>query len=519
MRFELPVQRLTQPHSEDRGAVRRAGLIILCLVVLRLVVAATTPLTFDEAYYWTWSKTLAGGYYDHPPMVAVMIRLGTLLAGDTEFGVRLVGVLLALPTSWAVYRSGAILFGSARVGATAAILFNTTMMAWLGTIMATPDVPLMLASSLVLWSLAKLIQTGRGAWWLAVGAAVGAALLSKYNALFLGPTLLIWMIAVADLRRWLRSPWPYLGGLVALLLFSPTLIWNAQHEWASFLKQFGRVGADEFRPRYLLGLLAGQFVVMTPAVAILGFSGLLALARGLPGLRGAATLLHATIWVVVAYFAVHALHEEVHPDWLCQIYPALAIAAAVAVERTEWRPRWQRFVDFLGRWAVPGSVAMVALIVLQLHSGVLSGYRNEEGVRLVGVGFPEVARQIEQLRVRLGASCILATDYGTTSWLMFYLPPGSCVAQHFERIRWANAKEPDAAQLNGKLLFVGRDSYQHWLHPWLVQAFASVDRVADVSRMRGPTVIETYRVDLLDGARGDILLRWPPPELIRRRGL
>ena len=73
-------------------------------MALRLVAAAFTPITFDEAYYWMWSKHLAGGYYDHPPMVAVVIRLGTLIAGDTELGVRLVSILLALPMSWAVYR-------------------------------------------------------------------------------------------------------------------------------------------------------------------------------------------------------------------------------------------------------------------------------------------------------------------------------------------------------------------------------------------------------------------------------
>jgi len=68
-------------------------------VALRLVAAAFTPITFDEAYYWMWSKHLAGGYYDHPPMVALLIRLGTLIAGDTELGVRLVSILLALPMS------------------------------------------------------------------------------------------------------------------------------------------------------------------------------------------------------------------------------------------------------------------------------------------------------------------------------------------------------------------------------------------------------------------------------------
>ena len=103
--------------SEGR-LVLNTALIILALVALRLVAAAYTPITFDEAYYWMWSKHLAGGYYDHPPMVAVVIRLGTLIAGDTEFGVRLVSILLALPMSWAMYQATFILFGSRRVAAT-----------------------------------------------------------------------------------------------------------------------------------------------------------------------------------------------------------------------------------------------------------------------------------------------------------------------------------------------------------------------------------------------------------------
>ena len=105
----------------DLNLVRNASLTILALVAIRLVAAAWTPLTFDEAYYWMWSKALAGGYYDHPPMVALVIRAGTMIAGDTAFGVRLVSILLALPMSYAVYRASAILFGGVRLAATAAI--------------------------------------------------------------------------------------------------------------------------------------------------------------------------------------------------------------------------------------------------------------------------------------------------------------------------------------------------------------------------------------------------------------
>src|SRR6266700_8150267 len=125
----------------DARIVRNTALVILALVALRLVAAAFTPITFDEAYYWMWSKNLAGGYYDHPPMVALVIRLGTMIAGDSEFGVRLVSILLALPMSFAVFRAGTILFGGRRVAATATILLNITLMAAVGTLIVTPDSP------------------------------------------------------------------------------------------------------------------------------------------------------------------------------------------------------------------------------------------------------------------------------------------------------------------------------------------------------------------------------------------
>src|SRR5271170_5643581 len=249
--------------------VRNTVVTILALVALRLAAAAWTPLTFDEAYYWMWSKHLAGGYYDHPPMVAVVIRLGTMIAGDTELGVRLVSILLALPMSWAVYRAAAILFGGQRVAATATILLNVTMMAAVGTMIVTPDAPLLVAASFVLLFLAKVLESGRGVWWLAVGVAVGAALLSKYTALFFGPAILIWLVTVPKLRRWLISPWPYLGGIIALAIFSPVILWNADHHWVSFIKQIGRARIADFRPVFVAELIPTQFAFATPLVWIL----------------------------------------------------------------------------------------------------------------------------------------------------------------------------------------------------------------------------------------------------------
>ncbi len=321
----------------DLRLSRNTTLVVLALVALRLVAAVWTPLAFDEAYYWMWSKHLAGGYYDHPPMVAFVIRLGTMIAGDTELGVRLVSILSALPMSWAVYRTATILFGGQRVAATATILLNVTLMAAVGTMIVTPDAPLLVASSFVLFYLAKVLESGRGAWWLAVGAAVGVALLSKYTALFFGPAILIWLVSVAKLRRWLVSPWPYFGGLVAFAVFSPVILWNANHHWVSFIKQIGRARIEEFRPRLIGELIPTQVAFATPLVFILGALGLYALARRNAGALAARSLINAMFWTIVVYFIWHSLHARVEANWFAPVYPAFAIAAAVAAHLAQWK--------------------------------------------------------------------------------------------------------------------------------------------------------------------------------------
>ena len=497
--------------SSEARLVRGTVLVIIGLVLLRLAAAAFTPLTFDEAYYWMWSRHLTGGYYDHPPMVALVIRAGTMIAGDTEFGVRLVSILLALPMSWAVYRAAELLFGGRRVATTAAILLNVTMIVAAGTLVVTPDAPLMVASSFVLLTLAKVAASGRGVWWLGVGAAVGAALLSKYTALLFGPAILIWLVIVPRLRRWLLSPWPYLGGITSFAVFTPVIFWNADHDWVSFIKQLGRARIDSFHAAYLLELIPTQFAFATPFVFVLGGMGLYALTKRDAGALTSRALIQSLIWTIVAYFAWHALHARVEANWLSPIYPASVMAAAVAAHRAQWAPREQRTVRVAMRWAGPFGVLMFTALIVQANTGLLTGYRRDATVRSVGVGFRDVAAQIDAIRQRTGALCVLASDYGTTAWLAFYLPKGTCVAQRGERYRWSFMPEPTLT--DDKLLYV--DEIKPEVQAQLRTAFATVESIARLPRKRGPLIVETLDVVLLEGAKGDVFDRTPSPELAK----
>ena len=495
----------------DARLVRNTALTVLALVALRLMAAALTPLTFDEAYYWMWSKHLAGGYYDHPPMVAVVIRLGTMIAGDTELGVRLASILLALPMSFAVYGTALILFGAVEVAASAAILLNVTLMAAVGTLIVTPDAPLLVASSFVLFCLAKVLQTGRGPWWLAVGAAVGAALLSKYTGLFFGPAdpdLAGERCGIAALADLAMAVSRRAGFACDLFAGHPV----ERRPPLGFLHQAGRARPDR-------GFQAGLHRrtdpdpdrLCDPAGVDPRYHGALRAACAQAGAPAARALINATFWTITLYFIWHSLHARVEANWFAPVYPAFAIAAAVAANPTRWQERSRRVAEFCRRWAAPVGIVMFAGLIVQADTGVLTGYRRDATVRSVGVGWRVLAGEIEAVRQRVGATCVLAPDYGTTGWLAFYLPRGTCVEQQSQRIRWVNMPEPDPALLNGRLLYV--DEVRPGGLPLLQAAFSRVEQVAELKRKRGPLTIETYAIELLEGAKGEVLDRSPPPEL------
>ncbi len=97
--------------ASESGTVLHAGVAaVAVLILLRFVLAATANLAEDEAYYWLWSTHLASGYYDHPPMIAYWIRAGTAIFGQTEFGVRFIGLLSAIAGSYLLYKTSLSLF-------------------------------------------------------------------------------------------------------------------------------------------------------------------------------------------------------------------------------------------------------------------------------------------------------------------------------------------------------------------------------------------------------------------------
>ena len=318
-------------------------LALFALTLLRLAVAAATPLSGDEAYYWVWSHALAPGYLDHPPMVALWIWAGTRLAGQHALGVRLLGPLSAAVGSVLLARAAEDLFPGRRLGVPAAALLNATLLVGVGAVTMTPDTPLLLFWTLALWALARLLRSGDGRWWLMVGLASGCAVASKYTGGFLGVGIVLWLAWVPGLRRWFRSIWLWLGGAVAGAVFAPVIVWNAGHSWASFIRQGGRNGEWHANAavQHLLELFGGQAGLATPLVFALMAVGIwIAMRRSV--VRSAArdpawSLLAAMTAPGLLVFIEHAVGDRVQANWPALIYPAAAICAARLGWRL-WRP-------------------------------------------------------------------------------------------------------------------------------------------------------------------------------------
>src|SRR3981189_601895 len=128
-----------------------------------------------------------------------------------------------------------------------------------------PDVALIPFAVAMVWALIRLVESGDARWWLAAGVFAGLALLSKFTAVMLVPAVLAFMLIPDWRRRWLTGPYPWAAGGIAVALFSPVLVWNAQHDWASFRFQSVRAVATHEQSLRTVGDFFGlQFFLVGP---------------------------------------------------------------------------------------------------------------------------------------------------------------------------------------------------------------------------------------------------------------
>jgi len=462
--------------------VARAGWLLAALTFVRLAVCAAMPVTPDEAYYWTWSRALAPGYLDHPPMVAVWIHATTAVFGDTPLGIRASGPLAVALGSMLLAGAGRDLFPGigAQVGARAALLLNATLALGVGCVVMTPDTPLVLFCCVAVWGLGRVIATGRGAWWLVVGGSFGAAFDSKYTAVLPAAGLVLWLVLWPEGRRWLRSPWLWGAGALGLAACAPVVVWNLHHHWASFLRQGGRVGSWQAgRAAQFLGeLLGGQAGLATPLVFALMLVAFVRLLRP-RCLRGTDALLACMLAVPGVVFTLHALGDRVQANWPVLLYPVAALPAArlTVAGGVRWAAR-------LYPAAVISGFALTALVYGQAVWSVLPLSPHHDIMLRQTGGWSALARDVRSHQAP--GESVLAEDYGLAAELALNGVPGVVAGPD---PRWAFFRMSHDVPATALIV----RSMRH-REPLETGLFASVKPAGAVLRTHAGKEIEGYRL-------------------------
>ncbi len=429
--WAFPVQGSTEAR------VAASVSLLGAMVVLRGAYLGLPELMEQEAYYWNYAQHLDLSYLDHPPMVALLIWLGTKLCGINEFGVRIGAFLCWFVTAFFCYRLTIKVFD--RQAALGTVLLLAVLPLYFGVgFLMTPDAPLHAAWAALLFYGYRVLVEEDTASWAGFGISLGLGLLSKYTIILLGPAFLFYMLIDRRARGWFLKPGPYAALTVAVALFSPVIIWNMQHQWVSFLFQSAkRISSDPvISTPHLLGHIT---LILTPAGL---FGVVLFFLFGRRLFQSAATvdtpdidnkakrtfllLFLASFLPFILFFTI-SFSREVKLNWTSPLW--LAVLPFLGCTVTSVYGRFCSIclmvIHELWRFTIPLLIMALAIGLHYVTLG-LPGVAYPPGPFLIG--WDKLAAEVETLADKIeknsGARPIVVgmDHYQITSGLAFYRP-------------------------------------------------------------------------------------------------
>ncbi|WP_319797468.1 glycosyltransferase family 39 protein [Nitrobacter sp.] len=500
-----------QPERPVRSSLLWVAALIAAMTVMRCIFAATLDLRTDEAYYWTWSKESALSFLDHPPMIAWFIRFGTAIFGDTDFGVRFAG-LLAMPISQLLLADIVCRVTRDIRAAVLAVLMMEAAL-YYGLLMAkvAPDVALIPFELAMVWSLVRLTESGDARWWLAAGFFGGLALLSKLTALMLVPAVVLFIVVPDWRSRWLRSPYLWAAPLIAAAVFSPVLIWNWMHDWASFRFQFVRAtAAHDVTLRTLGDYLGLQFGQVGPILLPVVLFGVAVTAwRAFRYRDPVSVLLSAAVLVPFGYFFWKSLTLRVGDTWPMFIWPLGFAATAIDIAKRS-REKWPAWIARSSAFWVNAAIASgLVLVVAVFLYYIVSPWNFIGKTDPIGgeAGFAQVASRAESELQTSGATWIATDDYRIYAMLRWHLKDRVPVIQINERSRFMGFRDPGLALIAGHAgLYIAREQDGASL---LASTGAVLTPLGRVQRTWRGRIMDTYVLEKITGWTPDLS---PPPD-------
>ena len=362
--------------------------------VLRLLFIGKAGLTVDEAHYWVYTKFLSLSYYDHPPLIAYIIKVSALIFRNTEFGVRFPAVMIFFIASWIFFICAKKLYNE-RTAFTGVLLLNILpVFSFLGSVVSIPDSPLALFWILSLLVFLLIIETGNKKYWYLLGVIGGFALLSKYNAVMIPAGIVLFLILSPKHRFWFKEKEPYLGFFIMIAMFVPVILWNIENNWASFGFQLKHGFGSSF-PKFSLSLfgqsLGAQAGYLSPPIFLIFLTAAYMCIKEAWVKKDRTALIIACFsFPTLVLFNAVAAFNEILPHWPAMGYLVLAIYVAhITLKYAE--VRWFRNYTIFA-WAFTIVILIIAPIHLMYKVIPVEKFLPKEQAAKVKHGIPEAER-------------------------------------------------------------------------------------------------------------------------------
>jgi 4-amino-4-deoxy-L-arabinose transferase-like glycosyltransferase len=399
----------------------------------------------DELYFMAAGDRLDWGYVDQPPLTPLLARISTTIFGDTPTGLRVLAMLTGAATVVVIALVARELGGGrgAQVAA-AAIAAGSSLTLVISHMLATNTMDTLLWVLIGLFAL-RLLRTGDGRWWLAIGVVAGVGVANKWLVLLLLLALGVAVLTVGP-RAVLRTWWLPAGAALALLVAAPTLVWQATHDFPLLTVASG-ISADDGAENRIL-FVPMQLVYLSPVLVPVWLAGIIRPWRE-PELRWARSL--AVAYPVLCVVLLVIGGKPYYP------VPMLLLLAAAGAEPAL---RWIRRHRVLGYTAA--AVGLVINLVVSLPVlppaalGPVLAMNAEQGEQVGWTEFAEtVARGWREIpSVDRETAVIFASNYGQTGAIEHYGPERGLpqpFSGHMSYWDWG----PPSDRMSGPVLLVG----------------------------------------------------------------
>lgn len=314
-------------------------------LLLGLVQSGLTELLDDEAYYWVYSQYLDWGYFDHPPMIALLVKAGYSIFPN-ELGVRFFPLLLNIFSLVIIEK----LIDKKNPFLFYAIVLSIAVLQVSG-FAAVPDIPLIFFTALFFWLYKRFTGNYSLLNTFLLGLSVALLLYSKYHAV-----LIVLFTLLSNIKLFTKYQ-TYLAGSIALLLFVPHLWWQYQHNWVSFRYHLFESNVNSYRLSFTLDYIIGQLLLPGPVAGFI----LLPAAVLYKTKNDTEKALRFTMIGIYVFFFVSSFRGKVEANWTSPVMvPLIVLASRFLYEKIQWQKTLYKLLPVTLLLVVFARIVMIA---------------------------------------------------------------------------------------------------------------------------------------------------------------